>query len=385
MAVFTNSRQTSRWQNETQQARLSLLTELLLGRFEELQDCLGFELSADSRSYYGCCPIHGGDNTSGLTIYRDGDIPGKWMCFTQKCELVFRKTLLGFLRGVLSAQKCGWKQSGDKTYGFQDTINFACDFLGVRWRDVTVDMSQLSQKRLQGLVSGWGSPSLQSAADGWSRDELLNRLIFPAHFFLDRKYSPQTLERFDVGLCMDQSDKVLFERAVVPVYDGRCVVGVTARSTHPQCQKCQLWHSPLSLCPSPDYARFYSKWRHSPQGFHIGHYLYNARDGLKDKKVIIVEGPGCVWRLVDSGCEAVVATFGSKLTDPQQTLLEVAGIREVYCGYDNDEAGERGFMEMQKSLGRVCRVKRLNPPAHDFGSCESSDLREFLVKVGFST
>lgn len=384
MVEFSNKSRNQRNSRETDQARFALLTELLLGRFEELCDSLGFSLFCSSRSYSGCCPIHGGDNSSGLTIYRDGDIPGKWICFTGKCEYVFQKTLLGFLRGVLSAQKTGWVPGAGNSakYPFMDTVRYGCDFLGIKWADIKVDSSQVQRHRFQSIVSGWGGLDRGDVTHSLTREDFRARLL-PPQYFIERGYSKEVLERFDVGLCMDPK-KQLFERVIVPIFDNGRVVGMTARSVHEQCKKCGRWHSELSLCPATEEARrACCKWRHSPLNFHSGHYLYNAKDGLKEpKKVIVVEGPGCLWRLVEAGAENVVATFGSKLTDPQQAILEMRGVREVLCGYDKDEAGDLGFGQMQKSLGRVCRVRRLLPPAHDFGSCRTNQLREFLTGEG---
>lgn len=360
-----------------EQARLTLLTELLLGRFEELCDQLGISFLSSPRSYSGCCPIHGGDNVNGLTIYREGDFPGKWICFTGKCEYVFKRTLVGFLRGVLSAQKLGWHPGSSNLYSFKDTIAYGCDFLGIKWSDVHVDNSQVQKRRVQNIVSGWGGQEKGDGGHLLSKEDFRSRLQFP-QYFIDRGYSKEVLDKFSVGLCMDPT-KPLFERVVVPIFDNGMVAGMTARSIHEQCPKCSRWHSPLSLCPvTPEQVRDTCKWRNSPLHFHCGHYLYNLESVDKHKPVIVVEGPGCVWRLVEAGLGNVVATLGSKVTDPQQALLEMRGIREIWCAYDNDEAGALGFQQMQKSLGRVCRVKRLMPPAHDFGACSVSEIRGYF-------
>ena len=95
--------------------------------------------------------------------------------------------------------------------------------------------------------------------------------------------------------------------------------------------------------------------------------------------MIVVEGPGCVWRLHEAGVQAA-ATFGSALGDQQQVLLELTGVREVLVGYDNDEAGESGFQSIQRQLGRICRVRRLNPPEHDFGESSVQSIRGVLQK-----
>lgn len=372
-----------------QQLRYNLLTELLLGRFEEFADHLGIEILANAGSFFGPCPIHNGDRITALNIYRDGDVPGKWMCFTHKCEQYFKRTLLGFVRGVLSNKKLGWNTNNQKLYDWSETILYCCDFLGVAWSDIQVDSSEVARQKLIRDVNGWGSPvGAHGQACGQacnqenalcSKQYLNDSLVMPSQYFCERNFTENILKKFSVGDCVTPS-RQLFGRAVVPVIRGNYVLGVSARSIYEECARCKLWHD--GDCPPAHMAGNCTKWRHMPRGFHIGQHLYNAENALPFGKVLVVEGPGCVWRLAEAGINAV-GTFGASLTDAQQILLEVAGCREIYCGFDNDEAGETGFEKMTKDMGKICRVRRLKPPAHDWGEMSAGEVRQIVSSMGF--
>lgn len=89
-----------------------------------------------------------------------------------------------------------------------------------------------------------------------------------------------------------------------------------------------------------------------------------------------------MWRCVEAGCEAVLATFGARLTERQQILLESTGVREVLVGYDNDKAGEEGLRGVENSLRRLCKVRRAPAPCHDWGSAAVPLAQEYLRKWG---
>ncbi len=351
-----------------------------MGRFEDLTAELGVALQFSSRMYWGCCPVHGGDNPSAFNLYRDGEVPGKWICWTRGCEKIFRKTALGFVRGVLTARRFG-PDSG-KLVPFRDAVEFSCGFLGVPWRGLHVDADEVARQRLRALVGGWSSPDgREIAPDGPARAEVRSRLDIPSPYFLSRGFSPEVLDRFDVG---DEGG-----RAFVPVYSaGRgfpSCVGFTSRSLFDACPACGYFHGP-SPCPSSPQDRFHAaKWRHD---FASGHHLYacggQIPQTIRGGDVLLVEGPACLWRLVESGMENAVATFGAKLTDPQQALVEMAGPRRVLVGFDRDEAGEAGFAEVARAMGRLCKVVRVRPPGHDWAASAAGEIRDFLVREGLA-
>lgn len=371
----------SRLNRRVENARLQVLAELLLERFDDLQDALGISLQTSRRAFYGACPVHRGDNSQALTLYRGGDVPGKWLCFTRHCEETFHKTLLGFVRGVLSSQR-GWSPGEPPSVPFAEAVRFGWNFVGIAPQDIEIDMRALEREDfLRGL---WAPPVVHEVCGSLSRSQVRALLTFPAHFFLERGYSPETLDHFDVGLCT-RPGRPFFGRAVVPVYQKGRAVGFTARSTFPRCLECSFYHQP-GPCPGEvEGRRLWTKWRHS-EGFRRESVLYNwdvaGPLARSSGKLLLVEGPGCLWRAVEAGCPATAAVFGSRLTEPQQVLVESTGLRDVYVAFDNDEAGDAGFRQVKEALRRVCRVHRLSPPANDLGASSIGTIQPLLKEAG---
>ena len=49
------------------------------------------------------CPVHGGDNENGCSLFiGDKYTTPTWKCFTNHCEDDYGKSLIGFIKGVLS-------------------------------------------------------------------------------------------------------------------------------------------------------------------------------------------------------------------------------------------------------------------------------------------
>lgn len=358
-----------RRQNPLEQARYGLLTELLLSRFEEFADFLGIELLVNQHSFFGPCPIHGGDKATALNIYRGGDVPGKWACYTRGCERTFKKSLLGFVRGVLSAQRVGWVPGSERVYGWRETLDVCCEFLGVAWADLRVDANCVRHDRLNATVQSWCRHDCRLVRPVCSRESLAS--LAESRYFASRGFSPSVLRHFSVGDCLAPG-RPMTNRAVVPIFWREEVVGLTGRSFYDCCPLCGRWHLPGD-CPSQKVG-LHPKWLHWPPGLCTGHLLYNADAALPHDSVLLVEGPGCVWKLAEAGVLAV-ATFGANVSDAQQILLETAGCRVAYCGFDNDEAGEAGFRRAQEDMRRVCSVVRVCPPAHDWAESPLGEIR----------
>ena len=75
----------------------------ILDRIDELFDLLEIDYSSNYNRIISRCPIHEGDNATALNPYLDGHTrPGHWVCNTRQCQEIFKPTLTGLIRGVLS-------------------------------------------------------------------------------------------------------------------------------------------------------------------------------------------------------------------------------------------------------------------------------------------
>ena len=79
------------------------ICEHLLDRLPELLRSLDIEYLEYPNRYSFACPVHGGDNPEGCSIFTDGmTSKGNWQCWTNHCEDDYINNLFGFVRGVLS-------------------------------------------------------------------------------------------------------------------------------------------------------------------------------------------------------------------------------------------------------------------------------------------
>lgn len=364
-------------------ARLYVLQTLLAARADELFGELGVSFNRSSKMFYGCCPIHGGDNPNGFNLYPEGEtVPGFWKCYTRRCADHFAKNFIGFIRGVLSHQRFNWEpRNSDKKVGFADAVGWACKFLDVELGSISVDYVDLERRRFTAGMGVLTRTGEQGRGLGLSRSQVRARLELPARYFVERGYSRDVLDRYDVGFCSD-AKRPFFGRAVVPIYDEdyRFALGFTARSTHPRCETCELWHAPNLPCSDADPACS-SKWTNS-EGFRREHSLYNfwfaKRFISQTGTVCMCEGPGDVWRLEEAGISNGVAMLGAELTDPQQIILERSGAVDVVLLTDQDEAGQLARAKLAKQLGRSFRIHSPELPSKDLGGLSPEKTKEIL-------
>jgi hypothetical protein len=341
------------------QGKLRLLQQGLMCNIEDLLVKLEVPLQRNSRFYYGCCPIHGGDNPQAINLYLEGDyVPGFWRCNTRNCEAVFKKNVLGFVRGCLSAQK-GWGADSpkEKVVAWDKTVDFAAAFLGVRLAELKVDEES---EALANFTKTVGRIFKASPINGklLKRADVVRHLQIPSPYFIHRGLSREVLCKFDVG-DYAYAAKPLSNRAVVPIYDedGRYVVGFTGR-----------WigdHETDGVC----------KWLN--HGFAKEAVLYgwwSAKRAIEEtRSVILVEGPGEVWKLCELGIENGVALLGKSLSDCQQIMLERSGAMNVTICLNNDLPGLQGGKKILSQLQRSFRTKTIVPIGNDLQSTEDDN------------
>lgn len=369
------------------QGRLAALQHLLCLRLDDVFAALDVSLVKAGRTYSGPCPIHGGDKADALNLYHSGDsVPGFWRCYTRHCERTFHSTILGFIRGVLSAKRFDWQPNkAAKTASFQDVLNWCEAFLGKPLKDIKVDSADFEKSRFANGSAIFQERPAAPPKTVITREAARAALKIPAKYFVERGWSKKILDRYDVGLC-DTPGKPMTGRVVVPVYDDerRHIVGVSGRSVFAKCAKCSLYHEPTRRCPEGREAALHTKWRNSP-GFSRESSLYNywfARKHIRATGVaLLCEGPGDVWRLEEAGITNGVAVFGTDLADQQQVILERSGAMCVVILTNSDTAGQEAAAEIEKQLCRSFRVERPALPAKDLGEIRPKDVSGLLNPI----
>lgn len=370
------------------QVRLQMLSLMLCNRLDDLFGELGVGLRKTSRMYYGCCPVHGGDRPDAFNLYTGGDVPGKWVCRTRHCEEQFRRTIIGFVRGMLSRLKYGWtheqgRSSGVRTATFSEAVDWCCNFLGQTLEGIQVDHKELEKRQFATHASLLIPRHFAEQRLVMTRADIRSRLSIPAPYFLGRGWSPEVLDRYDVGMCQDPG-KAMCNRAVVPVYDEKYqyCVGVTGRSVFPVCGGCRCYHRPDQPCPERKLD--HPKWKNSDH-FSVEAHLYNywfaAKHIARDAVAVLVEGPGDLWRLVEAGVEHGLAMFGSNLTDQQQVLLEKSGAMTLIVLTNMDEAGRKCAERIRRELYRSYRLHFPELPRNDLGEMSPDEVARLVCPL----
>jgi len=310
-------------------ARIAL-ADILSDRIDELFNFLEIDYT-DNNEYYGfTCPIHeGADNPQGCTMTVHGEWKGAWKCWTRGCEKEHTHSIMGFVRAVLSERR-------GKNVTFPETVGFCKEFLKISDSEIKDRVSNMPSllERYSKQTNERESVTLKI-----SRRQIRNSLSMPPSYYLDRGYSEEVLNKFDVGNCNAQG-KQMNGRIVAPVYDENYkYVGCVGRTPHEN---------------NNGY-----KWINSKY-FHTGSHLYGywlAKDKIrKTKTIILVEGQGDVWRLHEAGIENCVGIFGSSLSDAQSRLIQTSGALTVVILTDNDEAGQKAKMSIREKCSTLFNI-----------------------------
>jgi hypothetical protein len=344
------------------QFQLNAISNVACDRIEDLLKTLDIhDYRLMDRMITLTCPIHGGDNESAFNLYHQGDdYRGNWKCRTQQCESTFRSSLIGFVRGCLSHNKYGWKQPGDKMATFAESVDFIVKFTEHNLDDIKVSKKQKEKDAFVSTVKVLSSPDPKPVRV-ITRGMITKSLQIPSPYFLNRNFSSEILTKYDVGDCSVEG-KEMVNRAVVPIYDHdhKFMIGCSGRSTN-------------NSVP---------KWKHS-DGFKAEECLYNywyAKDFIKKTFVVVlVESPGNVLRLEESGIHNSVALFGSSLKDKQKILLDISGAMTIITIMDSDEAGKKAAEQIRTKCNKTYNVINLTIDYPDVAEMNTESIKKDIL------
>jgi len=346
--------------------KLNVISDALTDRIEDIFDIYSLEYNKGRKMYYGSCPIHNGDNNSAFNMYYEGAMyRGNWRCRTHGCEYVFKKTPIGFIRGLLSRFNYNWIQNGDKLAPFNETMDWVSKFLKKDLSKIELDIPHVEKRRFINAV-GWSVGIQQNKRCLYiQRDKFIKTpsLSFPSAYFKDRGFSDAILKKYDLADCLVDG-KELSHRAVVPIYDDNYqhIVGATGRAIG-------------------NYDG--DKWKHNA-GFPSEDLLFNfwfAKDYINTtKSVVICESPLNIFRLEESGIHNAVAIFGINLSDVQLNKLFQCEIYTVNLLMDNDEAGKTATANLINKLNRIfhTNVVKLPNEVNDVAEMPIDKVKEII-------
>lgn len=344
----------------------------LRDNIERLCDTLQCEYYRRDNIIFMPCPVHGGDNRTGCTIFIGEDDYLGWKCWTHDCEEIYHHGIIGFIKGVLSNRQ-------NKKVSTQETHSWISDFLGMK----EIHMPEALNDSHHDYVKLCNQ--LYNKTTEYSyQNEIINSIQIPAQYYLNRNYSHHILERYEVGVCNDTSHK-MYGRIIVPVYDilHKNIIGYAGRTTFPFCRDCRRYHPIDKLCPTTDYdIMMGSKWLNS-YGFRKTEHLYNLWNSWpeikKTKTAIIVEGKGDVWRLEEAEIKNSICMFGSYLHEAQLVMLEKLGVMNLFILTDNDPPGMDARDRIIKRCERYYNLHFFDLPAEDVGEMTVEQVQSIIL------
>ena len=367
------------------QAKLNALTNLVVTHIDRIYNYFNIEPSYKNDTLMkSSCFIHGGDNTTALNLYYNADIRVHYKCRTHQCEDIFGSSLISLVRGGLSQARYNWKVNGDKEASFNETVEFLLQITGQDFGKINSVGTTLDEDKLKfsSLINSFTTPEVQNT--GISIDLYRNKVEIPATYYLQRGYSIEVLDKYDVGTCK-RHKRPLYQRAVVPIYDesGKIILGFSGRSIHAECSKCKHYHDPEKKC------HFFPKWKHTA-GFKKENCLYNywyAKEHIiKSGVIVLVESPGNVWRLEEAGIHNSVAMFGAYLSNNQKKIIDASGAFSIVCLLDQDEAGKKGTQKIYEQCSKMYRLYSPQFEQNDIGDIDAdvvtSDIKPLISKIG---
>lgn len=355
---------------KTTQLNYEKISQQLLSKPKEICNFLHIDYNEYPNRIAMKCPVHDGDTEDKCTIFTKGQkAVGNWVCWSGNCHVKYGRDIVGFVRGVLSKRL-------DREVGRGEVISnlaklIKCDDAQIKFEDTNeIDAIFLEKVETVPLIN---------------RQEVITKLNIPSKYYIERGFSKEILIKYDIGECYTKG-KPMFLRAVVPVYDFNYnLVGVTGRSIQPTCNKCKYCHFENLSCPTTSYERYqHSKWINS-KGFNKTLHLYNlikAKNEInRTNTAILVEGPGDVWKLEESGIHNSLAMFGLSLNDSQLNILEKLSIYNLVCLTDKDEAGLEAREIITNKCSRMFNVHHIDLPKKDVGDMSVKELQNFLLPI----
>ena len=303
----------------------------------------------------GPCPIHGGDNPCGFNVNIDpqSEWCGAWFCNTNQCHTEYPNDSIGLIQGILSRKH-------NREVSFMDTIKYLESQISIDKNFKHIPQADLIEQIFK-----------KKASDKvlCKRKRILDELLIPCPYFIERGFSKEVLEEFSVGFC-NNPDKPMYRRSVFPIFNPRDltsneVIGVVGRSIEPNPQR---------------------KWKFS-KGFSAGKNLFNYTKAYERMKrtssAILVEGQGDVVRLYESGAINSVGIFGCDLNDEQSILLERASVQNLILILDNDHAGDTGRDKIIQKYHKMFNIVTVDLDRNDIGDMSVEEVQsKIFTQIG---
>lgn len=177
-------------------------------------------------------------------------------------------------------------------------------------------------------------------------------------YLLERNITRDMMNYYNLRLGVDS----LFGRIVIPneIYDNVWTDMYSARS--------YLGHTPKYM---------------NPVDAEKHNFVFNINNLIEGGVCYVVEGP---ITAICAGKEAC-ATYGCSPSDVQISMIVNKNFEEIYCVYDNDEAGRKGNLKLSEKLFDEINIKNLRtklftvlmPEEIDAADMGESKFKEYVM------
>lgn len=308
----------------------------LNSQIENILTKLNISFKRSGRYLQMCCPIHGGDNPTGLGFHLEKN---KWICFTRGCQEEWGSDILGLISGVLQVSRV---EAND--WILDNVEGFSCSV-----------KNKITEKE-----------------DTIYTEQLIKRLL-KTDFYLKRGFSQATVDAFEHGKAEAHTMK---GRIVFPIRDEKGFArGFSGRWAGKEVKD----EKGKTICVTATGVKV-PKWKHT--SFNKTNYCYRMKEAkpfCKDE-LIIVESIGNVMRFYDAGFKNCVACMGSFISVMQAEQI-IKNTKTVILAFDNDKAGHKAEKQSRELLEAIVNLKTIWPPeGKDWAEISNNEVLTILNK-----
>ena len=284
--------------------RLEHLKEIVDPRY--LVESLGFKVERETvKEVRSTCKIHGGDNR---TAFRFNKQSKTWVCFSHKCHDIFGNDIIGLIKGAQGLD-------------FLDSVRYLKELAGEV--DSVKSLEYKRKKEKEEFINLY--KETKPASSIVTEECLVQFKSFRSKLFIDDGFTKETLDFFEIA--GGYTDSFGYIRDIIPIRDEKGkLVAYSCRDIRKNVE-------------DDDFK--YILTRNFNKDL-VLYNLYNAKNYVKDKPLIIVEGFKSVWRLYQYGIKNVIAVMGSSIGPGQRNLLYSHALNGVVIVFDNDIPGIEG-------------------------------------------
>lgn len=280
-----------------------------------LIESLGFSVSRETaKEIRGACRVHGGDNRTSFRFNKD---TRSWVCFSHKCHEVFGNDIIGLIKAALNVEFIG-------------AVEYLESLVGELGRSSLDSIKYRRKKEKESFIK---SRKRNQPKSSIVTEECLKQFkAFRSNYFEKYDFQKETLDFFEIA--GGYTDGHGFIRDIIPIRDDKGKL---------------MAYSMRDISDVGDYDFKYILTKDFDKD-KVLYNLHNAREHIKDKPLIVVEGFKSVWLLWQYGIKNVVAVMGSFIGPGQRNLLYTYAMNGIVLMFDNDKPGISGCVKVCEEL-----------------------------------